>query len=621
MQLVKEYPMALYHPARLILSDTEGPVRPIVMQFRASLSFPVLDRFVDELCRVVMPETRLQNMLVELKSQLNSFSDPTTFQTFIDRAIPDVFPSDSNDLWRYGQAYRAALPLVDSFRALKLLHPVNDRNAILQKLQELDDALQTMRPRTKTKHMQLEDLSPWLADFHCSSMRGQRGESSVEIPGQYGVDRDTPNPSHHATIVKVMPDVLVFVSLRLPIQITFRGSDGKHHRFLAKFGEDLRQDQRIQQLQREITHRLRWDRHCREHQLALRTYEVVPIRPNFGLFGWLEGTIALSEIAKQAAPRYNPGDRGQAHVLNEYGRFLLSVSKQDTSRKEPLDTGSYNSPALYGMVAAFGMPEQIRSKYVELSQTIRSSTLKRALYDMAASPESFYRLRMNFAKSLATMNITCWALGIGDRHLSNIVLERATGMLVGVDFGIAFSAGTRDLPIPELVPFRLTPQFVAVMEPMRLAGILQKCHLHTLQCLRDSRMLLRACLEVFVREPTVDWLKAARQRAIANTESERSSRGGREWNPQVRVNTVLRKLSGANPKQLLAEELRLGIIAQQREFLVGYLALVDASAPVSTEKVGRESVLSTALQTEMLLEMAVDGKLLGITFGGWYPWF
>ncbi|XP_050067788.1 DNA-dependent protein kinase catalytic subunit-like [Anopheles maculipalpis] len=621
MRLVKEYPMALYHPARVILADIEGPVRPIVVQFRAALSFPVLDRFVDELCRVVMPETRLQSMLSELKSQLKSFTDSTAFQAYINRAIPYVFPTESNDLWRFGQAYRAALPLVDKFRALKLLHPVDDRTVILQKLEELGDELQSMRPRTKTKSMPLEDLSPWLAEFHCSSMRGQRNESSVEVPGQYGVDRETPNPSHHATIVKVMPDVLVFVTLRLPIQITFRGSDGRQYRFLAKFGEDLRQDQRIQQLQREITQRLRWDRHCREHQLALRTYEVVPIRPNFGLFGWLEGTIALSEIAKQAAPRYNPGDRGQAHVLNEYGRFLLSVSKQDTTGNESVNIGACNSPDLYGMAAAFGMPEQLRSKYVELSQTIRSSTLKRALYDMAASPESFYRLRMNFAKSLATMNITCWALGIGDRHLSNIVLERATGMLVGVDFGIAFSAGTRDLPIPELVPFRLTPQFVAVMEPMRLVGILQKCHLHTLQCLRDSRMLLRACLEVFVREPTVDWLRAARQRTVEKAGSERAPGGGRDWNPQVRVNTVLRKLSGANPKKLLAEELRFGVIAQKREFLVGYLALVNASAPVSTEKVGRETVLSTALQTEMLLEMAVDSKLLGITFAGWYPWF
>uniref|UniRef100_A0A182RWW4 non-specific serine/threonine protein kinase n=1 Tax=Anopheles funestus TaxID=62324 RepID=A0A182RWW4_ANOFN len=623
MRLVKEYPMALYYPAHLILSNTEGPVRPVVMQFRDALNFPMLDRFVDELYRVVMPETRIHCMIGELKSHLDSFSEPAAYQTFIERTVPDVFPADANDLWRYGQAYRAAWPLVDSFRALKHLHPVDERDVILQKLQEMDSAVQSMQPRTKTKPIPLEDLSPWLADYHCSGTRGQHGELAVEIPGQYGdTERGIPNPSQHVTILKVVPDVVVFGTLRLPIQITFRSSNGRQYRFLAKFGEDLRQDQRIQQLQREITHRLRSDRHCRAHQLLLRTYAVVPIRSDFGLLGWLEGTVALSEIAKQAAPRYNPGDRGRAHVVEEYGRFLLSISDANSTTGESFNTTACNSPSLYGMAAAYAMPEQLRSKFVELVQKIRSCTLKRALYDMAASPESFYRLRMNFAKSLATMNVTCWALGIGDRHLSNILLERATGILVGVDFGIAFGAGTRNLPVPELVPFRLTTQFVGVVEPMRVAGILQKCHLHTLQCLRDSRMLLRACLEVFIREPTVDWLKAVRKRVDENAGNERSSvQHDKEWNPQVRVNTVLRKLDGANPKQLLMEELRYGVVAQQREFLVGYLSLVNASAPVSTEKAGRAKVLSTELQTEMLLEMAIDGTLLGIMYSGWYPWF
>ncbi|XP_053659458.1 DNA-dependent protein kinase catalytic subunit-like [Anopheles marshallii] len=623
MRLVQDYPMALYYPARLILSDTEGPVRPIVTKLRNALNFPVLDRFVDELYRVVMPETRLHSMMVELKRHLNGFTDPAAYRTFIDSTVPHVFPANANDLWRHGQAYRDAFPLIESFRALQHYHPVNERDQILQKLQELESAIQSNIPRSKTKHMELKDLSPWLADYHCSDIGGQRGEPSVEVPGQYGaVDRATPNPSQHATILKVLPDVLVFGTLRLPILITFRSSNGRQYRFLAKFGEDLRQDQRIQQLQREITHRLRWDRHCRAHQLLLRTYEVVPIRPDFGLLSWLEGTIALGEIAKQAAPRYNPGNRGQEHVHNEYKRFLMSVAKLDPSADDSLNTAARNSASLYAMAAAYGLPEQLQSKFIELAQTIRSCTLKRALYDMATSPESFYRLRMNFAKSLATMNVTCWVLGIGDRHLSNIVLERATGMLVGVDFGIAFGAGTRDLLIPELIPFRLTPQFVGVMEPMQLAGILQKCHLHTLQCLRSSRMLLRACLEVFIREPTVDWLKAARQRMVDSAGNERSSRqSDREWNPEVRVNTVLRKLNGANPKQLLMDELRYGVVAQHGDFLVGYLSLVEASASVSSEKAGRAKVLSTELQTEMLLEMAVDGKLLGITYNGWYPWF
>uniref|UniRef100_A0A182N6I2 DNA-dependent protein kinase catalytic subunit n=1 Tax=Anopheles dirus TaxID=7168 RepID=A0A182N6I2_9DIPT len=619
MRLVREYPMALYFPARLVLGGADQPLRPFMVRLSNALSCPVLDRFVQELFRVVMPASRLHDMLVKLKSRLDALTDRREYETFIDRAVSSVFPAGTDELWRYGQAYRAAMPVAEKIRSLKSLHPRNDRDALLKKLLELEADIQSLRAPEKKHHIQLEDLSPWLADYH-SSGQCQRGTTAVEVPGQYTLDRGQPNPAQHVTIVKVMPDLVVYGTLRLPVLMSFRGSDGRQHRFLAKFGEDLRQDQRIQQLQREITHRLRWDRRCREQRLELRTYEVVPISPDFGLFGWLEGTVALAEIAVQASPRYNPGYRGQAYVQEEYVRFLLSVLSQEPAADASFNVAAYNTPSLYGMAIAHCIPDRLESKFVELAQTIRENTLQRALYDMAASPESFYRLRMNFAKSLATMNVTCWALGIGDRHLSNIVLERATGRLVGVDFGIAFGAGTRDLPVPELVPFRLTPQFVGVMDPMRLPGVLQKCHMYTLQCLRDARRLLRACLEVFVREPTVDWLKAARQRS-AEGSSHRSNRG---WNPRERVDMVLQKLDGANPKQLLANELQFGIVAQQHEILAGYLALVNASAPVSqakAEKAGGARNLSTELQMEMLLEMATDRKLLGIAYSGWYPWF
>uniref|UniRef100_A0A182QNF4 non-specific serine/threonine protein kinase n=1 Tax=Anopheles farauti TaxID=69004 RepID=A0A182QNF4_9DIPT len=619
MRLAQEYPRALYFPARVVLSASNQPPRPFMVRLRNALSSPVLDRFVKELFRVVMPATLLRGMLMDVKSHLNGVTDPDVFKAFIERAIARAFPRDANDC---RQAYRAAMPTVDKFRSLLTLHPTNDRVAILAKLQELETDVQSMRPRAKTQCLQLKDFSPWLADYH-SSGQDQRGITAIEVPGQYTADRGPPNPAHHVTVVKVVPHLLAYSTLRLPVLLSFRGSDGRQHRFLAKFGEDLRQDQRIQQLQREITHRLRWDRRCREQRLEIRTYQVVPISPSFGLFGWLEGTVALSEIATQAGPRYNPGNRGQTYVYEEYKRFLLSVAQQEPTVDAASNASTYNMPSLYGTAAALCLPVRLQSKYVELSQTMRENTLKRALYDMAASPESFYRLRMNFAKSLAAMNVTCWALGIGDRHLSNIVLEQSTGTLVGVDFGIAFGAGTRDLSVPELVPFRLTPQFVGVMEPMRLAGMLQKYHLYTLQCLRDARRLLRACLEVFVREPTVDWLKAARQRTEERPSSHRADRA---WNPRERVDMVLRKLNGANPKQLLANELRFGAVAQQREFLVGYLALVNASSPVSQAKVeagggGATKTLSTELQMEMLLEMATDRTLLGITYHGWYPWF
>lgn len=47
-------------------------------------------------------------------------------------------------------------------------------------------------------------------------------------------------------------------------------------------------------------------------------------------------------------------------------------------------------------------------------------------------------------------------MGLGDRHLDNILLNKHTGRVVHIDYNIIFDKG-RQLHVPEIVPFRLTP--------------------------------------------------------------------------------------------------------------------------------------------------------------------
>lgn len=57
-----------------------------------------------------------------------------------------------------------------------------------------------------------------------------------------------------------------------------------------------------------------------------------------------------------------------------------------------------------------------------------------------------------------------------------------SGRLVPIDFGYAFGASTELLPIPELVPFRLTRQLVGVLEPVGISGILEDAMTQILSC-------------------------------------------------------------------------------------------------------------------------------------------
>lgn len=46
-------------------------------------------------------------------------------------------------------------------------------------------------------------------------------------------------------------------------------------------------------------------------------------------------------------------------------------------------------------------------------------------------------------------------LGLGDRHLDNLLLDKHTGRVVHIDYNIVFDKG-QQLRVPEIVPFRLT---------------------------------------------------------------------------------------------------------------------------------------------------------------------
>lgn len=65
-------------------------------------------------------------------------------------------------------------------------------------------------------------------------------------------------------------------------------------------------------------------------------------------------------------------------------------------------------------------------------------------------------LRSEMARSVAMMSVCGYLLGIGDRHLDNLLLDCKTGAFVPIDFGMSFGIGAALLPVPELIPFRLT---------------------------------------------------------------------------------------------------------------------------------------------------------------------
>lgn len=62
---------------------------------------------------------------------------------------------------------------------------------------------------------------------------------------------------------------------------------------------------------------------------------------------------------------------------------------------------------------------------------------------MSTSVEAFHVLRCAMLTSHAVVSICQYLLGIGDRHLSNFMINLKTGHMVGIDFGHAFGTATQ----------------------------------------------------------------------------------------------------------------------------------------------------------------------------------
>lgn len=183
--------------------------------------------------------------------------------------------------------------------------------------------------------VKLEAFAPWLQQYHWLL-----GGECIELPGQY-TGESRPNIRTNIKIVRFDAKVKMFRSLRRPIKVSILGSDGKTYDFLVKYGEDLRQDQCIQQMQRLFTDQLANDKNCRSHNLSIQTYKVIPISPICGLLSWVEDTQSMGQLME---------DVDKDDLVRDHHKFL---------DKAPNRSNKAQRFERYGEAVAFFSPQVV----------------------------------------------------------------------------------------------------------------------------------------------------------------------------------------------------------------------------------------------------------------------
>ena len=193
-----------------------------------------------------------------------------------------------------------------------------------------------------------------------------------------------------------------------------------------------------------------------------------------------------------------------------------------------------------------------------------SPKMNRFFLENFLEPAVWFERRLAYTRSVAVSSIVGHIVGLGDRHLSNILIRNDTAEVVHIDLGIAFDQG-QVLKYPERVPFRLTPNIVDGMGVCGLEGVMRRCCQETLRVLRLNRDSLMTVIEVFVHDPLYAWalspIQALRKQAQEGRidQEPRPPRGGgsdlgalgETADAQRVLQRVRRKLEGNEKGQIL----------------------------------------------------------------------
>ena len=122
--------------------------------------------------------------------------------------------------------------------------------------------------------------------------------------------------------------------------------------------------------------------------------------------------------------------------------------------------------------------------------------LHKVLWLKSRNSEVWLDRRTTYTRSTAVMSMVGYLLGLGDRHPSNLMLDRYSGKLLHIDFGDCFEASMNREKFPEKVPFRLTRMMERAMEVSGIEGNFRCCSAepHTATAAAAAGAVLSAAL-------------------------------------------------------------------------------------------------------------------------------
>jgi serine-protein kinase ATM len=275
-------------------------------------------------------------------------------------------------------------------------------------------------------------------------------------------------------IQRYQPEFTLASGISMPKIVTVITNDGQKFKQLFKSGnDDLRQDAIMEQVFEQVNNLLKCHAETRQRNLGIRTYKVLPLTTTTGIIEFVTNTIPLNNYLIPAHQAHFPRDM-----------------KPSECRRVIAD--------------AQGKPNEERIRAFRKICEKFHPVMRFFFTDRFLDPDVWFEKRLMFTRSCAAISMLGYILGLGDRHGQNILLDEKTGEVVHIDLGIAFETG-RVLPVPEVVPFRLTRDLEDGMGVTGAEGVFRRCCEFTLDALRKEEYSIMTILDVLRYDPLYSW--------------------------------------------------------------------------------------------------------------------
>ncbi|KFD63307.1 hypothetical protein M514_07236, partial [Trichuris suis] len=321
----------------------------------------------------------------------------------------------------------------------KLISAIKDNSflnilQLLTMLRQLHRTLSTRSSRQENLSLKIDDISPNLASLK---------NTEIPIP-------DVRHGGYPVTLRYVDCKASVLQTKTKPKRLCFVGSNGFRYFYLLKGAEDLNLDQRIMQfinVCNSLFASTPGRKQCGFYYC--RSYSVTPLGPRCGLIGLVENCVPAFCVYKKWLTRqestFEPKNFNERNVsLRPNDIFLAQLFPllEEENVKDVRNRSKWPARLL----------KQVLLRLI--SETPRT-LLSKEFWCAHTHADKWWEVQSAFIRSAAVASMVGYVVGLGDRHLDNLLINFDTGEMVNIDYNLCFDRG-KHLRVPETVPFRLT---------------------------------------------------------------------------------------------------------------------------------------------------------------------